>query len=612
MRFLDTEIIDYGYSISKEFSGNREMVALQFGGDNYLAVGHDGRRPDGGREYQKSLHAINGRGALREAVTDFTPNEDLPHAAMDQLQVGTKQYLFVTDYDTALPTFPFGITTYGLGEDGPEFLHSLPVDFTFLVNNGIPARETSIDDIETFSVGGRNFLAALADNSWGLKNFRVKADGSLKEKDHQQHDEFAANVGSSVLWSGKVLAAEFDDRTLLVALGLRNKVATVFRAKIDGTLKELSVLDVVEDEPNPPGLLTEGIALIEVDGAFILVLSHRTLGLLSYRMDKSGELIAADAVAIDDRQSLARVEVLEVVEFGDRRVVLAAGESDVVEAFEVLSNGALLSVGSMSYDGSYYAVTYALGSAEVGNSTMLYAALSDNTLRAFKLKLNDDPMEGGGGNNTLKGGASADHIDGRGGNDRIFGFGGDDALIGGRARDLIKGGKGDDHISGDAGMDTLYGNAGDDRLFGGTHADRLSGGSGNDRLSGEAGSDNLYGKAGNDDLFGGNGNDTLFGGAGHDVLRDGRGSDVMAGGAETDIFILDKDGATDRITDFENSIDLIDLTDYGTDLRFSDMTIRKQGDGVKIGIEGETLFVNAADEVLRPTHFGFSDFLFAE
>ncbi|MEM9448663.1 MAG: calcium-binding protein [Cyanobacteria bacterium P01_E01_bin.6] len=127
---------------------------------------------------------------------------------------------------------------------------------------------------------------------------------------------------------------------------------------------------------------------------------------------------------------------------------------------------------------------------------------------------------------------------------------GDNRLVGTSGRDVLNGLDGNDEIIG-------LGN--NDRLLGGNDADRLFGGRGSDRLIGGAGNDRLFGEAGNDILKGGNGNDRLDGGAGNDRLDGSKGRDVITTGKGRDRITLRRNGGFDRITDFQNNRDKIDL-----------------------------------------------------
>jgi RTX calcium-binding nonapeptide repeat (4 copies) len=105
---------------------------------------------------------------------------------------------------------------------------------------------------------------------------------------------------------------------------------------------------------------------------------------------------------------------------------------------------------------------------------------------------------------------------------------------------------------------TVGGTAGNDRLEGGSAANRLMGYGGNDRLIGNAGADWLEGRLGNDTLWGGIGRDNIMGGVGNDRLDGGAGDDRLTGGAGADTFALRRHMGTDRVMDFDPTIDRID------------------------------------------------------
>ena len=172
----------------------------------------------------------------------------------------------------------------------------------------------------------------------------------------------------------------------------------------------------------------------------------------------------------------------------------------------------------------------------------------------LKTKGGDDVVYGGAGDDTITGEAGNETFFGGDGADIVFALGGVDSLKGGGGDDVLYGGRGDDTLDGDAGGDKLRGNLGNDVLNGGDGEDDLRGGSGEDVLNGGGGADYLLGE---------NGADTLYGGAGDDVLNGGIGGG--AGDGFVDVFVY-KDTATsgyDRVKDFEDGVDRIDLTDFG-------------------------------------------------
>ncbi|NOX74873.1 MAG: calcium-binding protein [Alphaproteobacteria bacterium] len=184
----------------------------------------------------------------------------------------------------------------------------------------------------------------------------------------------------------------------------------------------------------------------------------------------------------------------------------------------------------------------------------------------------DDRLIGSSGVNILAGGSGNDIIKSKGGGDQMDGDGGDDSISGGAGVDTINGGTGadvatgsagNDIISGDAGNDFLYGNGDDDTLNGGADDDKLTGGKGNDTLNGDAGIDRLFGGKGDDTVNGGDGDDYLYGENGLDTLNGGAGNDSLTGGSSADTFVFELAGGYDKIKDWEDGTDQIDLTSFG-------------------------------------------------
>ena len=127
------------------------------------------------------------------------------------------------------------------------------------------------------------------------------------------------------------------------------------------------------------------------------------------------------------------------------------------------------------------------------------------------------------------------------------------AIRGTPGADQLAGTDEDDRINALAGDDVVSGRGGDDRVFGRA---------GDDTLRGDAGSDHIEGGRGLDRLLGGRGADTLKGDGGDDLLDGGQGGDRLAGGGGRDTFRLAEiDGAVDRIVDFAQSVDRLDLSD---------------------------------------------------
>jgi|GEM_PF-912036 len=186
----------------------------------------------------------------------------------------------------------------------------------------------------------------------------------------------------------------------------------------------------------------------------------------------------------------------------------------------------------------------------------------------------DDYLFGNAGRNIIIGGDGNDVIKTKGGNDtvhagrgddKIIGAEGDETLNGGSGNDVIQGLSGNDSLNGHTGSDFLYGGRGNDVLNGGTGNDRLYGNRGNDTLNGNEHSDRLYGGGGNDMLNGQAGNDYLYGDNGNDILNGGAGNDSMTGGTGADTFVFEASVAEniDKVKDFTNGDDKLDLGSFG-------------------------------------------------
>ena len=153
--------------------------------------------------------------------------------------------------------------------------------------------------------------------------------------------------------------------------------------------------------------------------------------------------------------------------------------------------------------------------------------------------------------------------------------------------DTLQGTAGDDTIRALAGNDVVLGLGGDDRLFGQAGDDRLFGQAGDDRLIGGAGDDRLDGGDGNNILQGGRGRDILLGGRGNDRLNGGPGNDVITTGAGRDIIVIRQNDGFDRVTDFQNNRDRINLVG----IQSGQLTILQRQDDVLIKLGNTNLLL---------------------
>ena len=328
----------------------------------------------------------------------------------------------------------------------------------------------------------------------------------------------------------------------------------------------------------------------------------------------------------------------------DETIILAGGSgNDTLTVFNSydLANASSIETVLLGGEGDFAITGTASAETITGNS-------GDNTIRGGD---GGGEIKGGGGNDFLEGGVDNDILRGETGDDELFGInginllnggGGQDQLFGGLGVDTIGGGLGDDLMYGGTGADKMFGDGGADRmygdgdddemrglndndivnggrgndmLFGGDGIDLMGGAQGNDFMYGDDGHDNMYGNGGDDRIEGGEGNDfmeghdgvdTMRGDAGNDRLNGGLGNDNLTGGSGSDKFIFQNYWGNDIIADFENGIDIIDMSQVAGVNSFSDLTVTFSAGSTFIAYEGDEIRLFA--EPLA--NIGAEDFIF--
>ena len=229
----------------------------------------------------------------------------------------------------------------------------------------------------------------------------------------------------------------------------------------------------------------------------------------------------------------------------------------------------------------------------------------------------DDVFLGTKSANTLSGRQGDDELDGRGGKDTLDGGEGSDVLIGGGGADQLLGGDGIDtasYVTAESGIRVSLavgrGNVGDaagdtldsiENVEGSEHNDLIVGDNASNTLSGRGGLDRLEGGGGDDRLYGDDGSDQLRGGLGLDHIEGGAGNDILFGNALSadngaDTFVFRTGDGIDRIADFDDGADLIDLS--STSLSFEQLAISSDGSNATIGYGGDTIILNDFDALL--------------
>ena len=187
----------------------------------------------------------------------------------------------------------------------------------------------------------------------------------------------------------------------------------------------------------------------------------------------------------------------------------------------------------------------------------------------------DDTLMGDATNDLLNGGDGDDMLDGRAGGDTMTGGMGDDMFMVDSVDDRVieMAGEGDDRVetlvdfTSLGGVETIVSlatlqnvaivGADDEELIVGSR--RVAGG---DDIQAGGGNDRIFGLTGNDRIDGGAGADRIFGNSGSDIIIGGAGNDRLTGNFSADTFVHNPGDNNDRITDFDVTEDLLDLTGH--------------------------------------------------
>ena len=215
----------------------------------------------------------------------------------------------------------------------------------------------------------------------------------------------------------------------------------------------------------------------------------------------------------------------------------------------------------------------------------------------------------------LIGDNGSNYLDGLDGNDELRGNDGQDWLNGREGADKLDGGDGSDWVSYWASEAGVTVNLEDGTSEGGhaegdvlVNVENIRGSDYKDILSGDEDVNILRGHDGDDELRGNNGDDRLYGNVGDDRLDGGGGADRLYGNEGNDIFIFEAGHGDDRILDFTDGEDQIDLSAFSLS-GFDDLTITSISDSVKIDLSehgGGTILLQDFDMV----DLDSSDFLF--
>ncbi|MEO9821659.1 MAG: calcium-binding protein [Paracoccaceae bacterium] len=177
-------------------------------------------------------------------------------------------------------------------------------------------------------------------------------------------------------------------------------------------------------------------------------------------------------------------------------------------------------------------------------------------------------------------------------------------LVGSDHGDDLRGDEFENKLQGGDGEDSLNGRLGDDKVLGEDGNDFLLGDDGMDTVNGGAGNDTLRGDDGDDVLFGGKNKDVLKGGNGDDRIQGDQGGDWMNGGDGVDTFVFRAGSGWDKIFEFEQGIDVMEIHDHVGG--FATLAISDVGTRLEIIHDGGRIFLlDEAGTTLSAADFDF-------
>jgi len=89
-------------------------------------------------------------------------------------------------------------------------------------------------------------------------------------------------------------------------------------------------------------------------------------------------------------------------------------------------------------------------------------------------------------------------------------------------------------------------------------------------------------------IVGTTGNDSLSGDAGDNMLDGGAGNDTLQGGSGNDIYLFSRGGGQDTISDSDSTAGNMDTVRFGAGIAAGDITFRRSGNDLVLGINGTT------------------------
>lgn len=400
----------------------------------------------------------------------------------------------------------------------------------------------------------------------GFQGYRITSNGTLRVDDFLRDDVVPDPTDDTpgVRDGGDELALFGADS--IVGYEVDGVAHFAIGATFDGGVQIVRYLEggVIEpvsnvfdtEETHLAGL--EDIAMADVAGQrFLIGVSPDEGGLSVFSLSDAGDFTNTFNLATGPAINLGVLTSVETVAIGDQTFVIIGGRGNwPISSFRLEADGALTLIDRVTGNEAVNLFnTFALTSFEADGKTFLAAGSDRGGVSFFRVGDNGAltlVMEEGHLNRSV---APTDTF-------HIEQFGDKTYIISG-------GGIGDgitiSRFFTDPKGESVIGGASDELLIGTPKGDVIIGGDGNDRIKGKSG---------------------------HDRILDGDGKDQVWGGPGRDVFEFAADGKQDKLRDFQDGFDLIDLSAASNVDDLSDFSLTQlNANTVLLEIGSERLFL---------------------
>ena len=443
-----------------------------------------------------------------------------------------------------------------------------------------------VGELATVSLPDDEYLltTSLYDNAF--QGYRVTANGTLRVDDFLQDDVIRDPVEDSpgVSDGGDALALYGADS--IVGYEVGGVAHFAVGAAYDGGVTILRYLEggAIEHVSNTFDTAdyhlsgVEDIALAETSfGRFLISVSPDEEGVSVFQVSDAGALNNTFNLATGREISLGVLTTAATVSIDDQTFVFIAGRGNwPISAFKLEADGTLTLTDRVTGgEAANLFNTYALTAFQAEGKTFLAAGSDRGGVSLYRVGDNGalSLVHEDGHLNRRVETTDAFHVEQFG--DKTY---------------LIAGGGIGDGVT----VSRFFAAPKGEGIVGGVAAETLIGSPKGDVIIGDAGNDRIKGKSG------------------HDRILDGVGKDLLWGGPGRDVFEFIHDDQQDKLRDFQDGLDLIDLSDAPgvddlTDLDIMQVNVAN----VKIEIDGELLFIRGyGNAALDVAQLGPEDFIF--